>query len=275
MQEDPYAAQKEHLHNLRTDLETPIYDELRSKYGQALKAAWDSTTFPQTSSNTVMLVERRAHPNIEFVLHNVMYFASMSRPFSLTIVCCKENEQFIRTILGKHEQSTHFIVPWDTNSHRDIARPEYNTLMKDPEFWNQVRADYVLSIQTDCYLRKPLPDILWTLDYVAAPWAWKPWVVGGSGLTFRRRQAVIEMCKKGFTRIIAEDEFFAIQCAATKRKVLPLEEAEHIFAESRFVSEDPVGVHQWWTYMYQSDDAKFIQKFRDIYMTIRLKISAP
>ena len=266
--EDAKLAYMQHIHGLRTDLEGPIYDELRATYGPTLKAAWDSATFPQHAESTVMLVERREHPNIEFVLHNVMYFASKNRPFSLTIVCCEENEQYIRNLLGKHETTTNFIVPWKTNTHRDIARPEYNTLMKDPEFWAQVQADYILSVQTDCYLRKALPDILWTLDYAAAPWAWKPWVVGGSGLTFRRRQAVIEMCKKGWHRDIAEDEFFAILCAATKRKVLPLEEAEHIFAESRFVSEDPVGVHQWWTYLYQSDEVAFIEKYRKIYMML-------
>ena len=62
------------LSAFRNKLEPAIFDELREKYGAELKEYWDSAVFPKESKNTVLLVERRAHPNIEFVLHNFMYF---------------------------------------------------------------------------------------------------------------------------------------------------------------------------------------------------------
>jgi hypothetical protein len=263
------------LHAIRMALEEPIFDDLRANYGSILKSAWDTATFPQTSSNTVMLVERRQHPNIEFVLHNFMYFVK-DRNFSLTIVCSKENEAYIRKILGKHAATTHILVWFEDDCPREKARDEYNIAFQSAEFWQQIRADYILSIQTDCYLRKPLPDNIWEVDYVAAPWAWKPCVVGGSGLTFRKKEAVIDMCRQKFKKKIAEDEFFAHMCMQTGKKVLPLETAEHIFSESRFV-DDPVGVHQWWTFLSQVDfslekDKEFFIKHFMIYTTLAIPL---
>ena len=261
------------LHTIRVELEYPIFNKLRETYGKTLKESWERATFPTSSSNTVMLVERRNHPNIEFVLHNVMYFVK-DRDFSLTLVCSKDNEAYIRKILGKHEATTHILVLFDDDCNRDKARDEYNTTFESAEFWEQIRADYILSIQTDCYLRKPLPDIIWTVDYVASPWAWKPWVVGGSGLTFRKKDAVIDMCRIKTKKKMAEDEFFAHMCLHTGKKVLPLEIAEHIFSESRFV-DDPVGVHQWWTYLSQVDTIKereFFLRYFTIYTTLGIPL---
>jgi hypothetical protein len=259
------------LNSVRVELEEPIYNLLREKYGKTFQEFWNSTTIPQKSTNTVMLVERREHPNIEFVLQNVMYFVR-ERGFSLTIVCSKENEAYIRKILGKHEATTHILVWFEDNCDRDRAREEYNLALKNVEFWEQIQAEYILSIQTDCYLRKPLPDEIWTVDYVAAPWAWKPWVVGGSGLTFRKKEAVIDMCKQKPKKKMAEDEFFAHMCIQTGKKILPLEIAEHIFSESRFV-DDPVGVHQWWTYLAQIDiatETDFLIRHFQSYTTLHL-----
>jgi hypothetical protein len=279
-------------HKLRSALEPILFDSLRETYGKTLKEFWDNETFPKVTEtqNTVLMVERRIHPNLEFCLQNFMYF-TRNKNFSLTIVCSKENEGQIRNILGKHIETTDLRVMWENNptdmigkeqNNSDQSRwgqaiTEYNALFQNPEFWSSINADFILSVQTDCYLRKPLPDLLWDIDYAASPWAWKPWVVGGSGLTFRRKEAVIDMCKRVFMKgkKVAEDEFFAHMCIVAKKKVLPLEIAETIFSESRIV-DDPVGVHQWWTYLFQGDlnsEKEFIEKHCRIYMTLNIKQS--
>jgi len=261
----------EHKHNLRIFLEDPVFDYLRSKYSAPLKEFWDTTSFPKMAPNTVMLVERRLHPNIEFVLHNFMYF-TRNQNFSLTIVCSEDNEQFIRNILGKHLDSTNILVLFKDNCNRDKARSEYNVLFQDGEFWKKIDAEYILSIQTDSYLRKPLPEKLWNLDYVASPWAWLPQLVGGSGLTFRHRESIIDMCKRKLREPEGEDVFFAQMCRFLGKRVMDTEEGEHVFSESRFV-DDPVGVHQWWSYLYQVADAseqKSLDKYRKIYTTLHI-----
>jgi hypothetical protein len=256
------------IHKLRVELEAPIFKELQEQYGAALTAFWESAEFPAESKNTVLFIEFNIHPNTEFVLKNFMYF---TRPhnFSLTIVCSGENEPQIRQILGKHQETTHFIVPCKENGSREAARERYSKLLESPEFWEQVRAEWILTAQTDAYLRKPLPEILWTVEWAAAPWAWKPILVGGSGLTFRKRETVLELSKLKSSKFVHEDVFYSQRVFSMKKKILPLEEAKHIFSESFFV-DDPVGVHQWWTYLYQSDDHKYITKYSKIYKTLHI-----
>jgi len=263
---------KSYLHALRTVLEVPVFDELREKYGQVLKEWWDSAeTFPTSDqvSNTVLMVERRIHPNMEFCLQNFMYF-TRDQGFSLTIVCSQENEPQIREILGRHVATTDLRVIWESNPDVETARSDYNSLFKSAEFWESIPAEFVLSVQTDCYLRHPLPDFLLDYDYVASPWAWEKELVGGSGLTFRRREAVIDMCKRGVTDLCeGEDVFFSKMCVLLEKKVLPFDDAIHIFSESCFV-DDPIGVHQWWTYLGQSNDTEIVENNRKLYTSICL-----
>jgi len=249
-------------HMYRMELEDPIFDYLRAKYGQTLKDAWESLTFPKTSKNTVLLVERREHPNIEFVLHNFMYFCA-PQEFSLTIVCSDANEAYVRNILGKHLARTTILPLFTGIGTREQGRSEYNTLFTSYSFWEKIDAEYILSIQTDCYLRKPLPPLIWTVDYVAAPWYWKPVLVGGSGLTFRKKTCVLDLCRRNYTGQ-GEDVFFSQGCLLEEKAVLSFEEQVNIFSES-CISDDPVGVHQWWTYF--SEHPSFL-KYYNIYTTI-------
>ena len=158
-------------------------------------------------------------------------------------------------------------MPFQENGDRETARTRYSKLLESPEFWESIRADWILTAQTDAYLRKPLPEILWSLDWAAAPWGWKPLMVGGSGLTFRKRSVAIELCQEPSKTFMHEDVFFSQRIFKHKKKILPLEEAKDIFSESYFV-DDPVGVHQWWTYLYQSDDEEYIKKYTNIYMNL-------
>jgi hypothetical protein len=253
-----YNLEIRHAHRIR--LEEPIFDYLRSTYGSVLKDAFRMMTIPTTSINTVLLVERREHPNIEFVLHNFMYFC---KGFSLTIVCSDTNEGYIRRILGKHEDSTTILPLFKGFGTREEGIDDYNRLFTTKSFWESINAEYILSIQTDCYLRKPLPPILWTVDYVASPWKWKPTMVGGSGLTFRKKDCVIDICKLSYKTAGGEDVYFSRGCIILQKKVLSFEEQVDIFSES-CMSDDPVGVHQWWTYATPYYLTQNYQKFSEI-----------
>jgi len=267
-----YKSNKTNLeiqHTIRMELEDPIFNYLRSKYGKVLKDAFISMTIPATSTNTVLLVERREHPNIEFVLHNFMYFC---KGFSLTIVCSDANEEYIRKIVGNHAATTSILPLFKGVGTRQEGIDEYNTLFTTQSFWESIDADYILSIQTDCYLRKPLPPILWTVDYVASPWRWKPMMVGGSGLTFRKKECVLDICKMPYKNAGGEDVYFSRGCSVLQKKVLSFEQQVDIFSES-CISDDPVGVHQWWTYFIQFYVLQQYDKFSNvckIYTTLEI-----
>ena len=261
--DDIYKSEKtssEMRHAIPMELEEPIFKYLRSTYGSVLKDAFTAMTIPVTSTNTVLLVERREHPNIEFVLHNFMYFC---KGFSLTIVCSYANEGYIRRILGNHANSTSILPLFKGFGTREEGIDDYNTLFTSKSFWESINADYILSIQTDCYLRKPLPPILWTVDYVASPWKWKPTAVGGSGLTFRKKECVVDICKMPYKNAGGEDVYYSRGCAVLQKKVLSFEEQVDIFSES-CISNDPIGVHQWWTYVADIYLVKEYDQFSDI-----------
>jgi hypothetical protein len=253
---------------LRRELEIDVFRRLREKYQAPLDAFWATASFPAKSTHTVLFIERRIHPNTDFVLKNMMYFCP---GFSITIVCSKENEPQIRSILGpRHEATTHFIIPFDTNS-KDLTTgyAEYNNLLTSVEFWKQIPAEVALTSQIDNYLMRRLPAILEELDYCAAYWSWQPNLVGGGGLTWRRVQKIIEMCELRPNSGMAEDCFFSQMCVYTEAKVLEFEDGRDIFCES-YLSETPVGVHQWWTYAGQASKEIYEQYF-NLYTCLDIK----
>jgi hypothetical protein len=252
---------------LRRTLEVDVFRRLREKYQSMLDSFWSTAAFPTKSKKTVLFIERRIHPNTDFVLKNMMYFCP---GFSLTVVCSRENESQIREILGPaHEATTHFIVPFDTNSpDLKTGYEDYNRLLTSADFWRQIDAEFILTSQTDNYLRHKLPPILDSLDYCAAYWGWKPHLVGGGGLTWRRRDAVIRMCEMRPNSGLAEDCFFSEMCCYMGAEVLEYEDGREIFCES-YLPDDPVGVHQWWTYAGQGSKEEYNRIF-ELYTCLEL-----
>jgi hypothetical protein len=251
------------IHTVRMMFEDPIYDMLKEKYGTMLKEFWKTASFPhwKDASNTVLLVERREHPNIEFVIQNAMYY-TYSKNFSLTIVCSDVSQEYVKKILGKHLETTH-LIPWFSGiGTRDQGRDEYNKTFLNPDFWKQFPAEYILSIQTDSYLRKQIPDCMWEYEYIACPWNWNPRLVGGGGLTWRKKSCVLEILELDFPKTWGEDVFFAHGCEELDLKI-PDDTIRHeLLAESHFHKldnslTDPFGVHQWWTYIMRTNNAKY------------------
>jgi hypothetical protein len=243
------------IHEVRMKYEKPVYDTLKERYGPSLKTFWETSIFPhyKDASNTVLLVERREHENIEFVLQNAMYYCK-GKDFSLTVVCSDVSLNYVKEILGKHLETT-LVIPWFTGiGTRDQGRDEYNSTFKNPEFWKQIPGEYILSIQTDSYFRKPIPDCMWDYEYIACPWTWDLRLVGGGGLSWRKKSVVLEILKLDFPSYWGEDVFFAYGCEALEVKVPDDTIRYELLAESHYNNRDgstidPFGVHQWWTYV--------------------------
>ena len=257
------------IHKVRMDLEEPVFDHLRATYGAFYRTFWENTSFAKEAKQTVLLVERREHPNIEFVLQNVMYYCSQSeQPFSLTIVCSDANVDYVKGVLGNHVETTQIIPYFKGIGTRDEGRNEYNAAFKSAAFWNQINAEYILSIQTDCYLLQPIPPVFWTYEYIACSWSWNPNCVGGGGLTWRKKDTVLHIIeamqgKEGFE---GEDCFFSEGCALVNAKSPGFEEAMSYFVESCFTETKPIGVHQWWTYWFpMQEDPEYKKQLLDLY----------
>jgi len=72
---DMFKSEADYLHQQRLALDPFIFDSLKKLYSSQLKTYWNTRDIPEHSDKAIVIVERRCHPNLEFILHNVSYFA--------------------------------------------------------------------------------------------------------------------------------------------------------------------------------------------------------
>lgn len=178
-------------HGCRVELEKPVFDILRQRYGCALRHSWEtgSSRFPTSGSAGIFLYETRCHENLEFLLYNLRHFAPTLRLF---FFCTPDVRNFVEGLLGAESAATisFFPVPTSTQSEALPDRNMYNDYMKSCELWTifkEAGVEHVLVAQTDAYLRRPLPlEHMMELDWAASFWPWDKQSVGGGGLSWRR-----------------------------------------------------------------------------------------
>jgi hypothetical protein len=118
--------------------------------------------------------------------------------------------------------------------------------MKSPDIYKYLNAEHLIFLQTDSYLRKPVPDSFLKYDYIAAPAEWNTDDMVG-GTSFRRASAMIDICTRYTESIDSEDCFLSRGARSLGYKLPPFEEAVQYICES-CIYEDAVGLHQWWTF---------------------------
>ena len=223
-----------------------IYDILKQRYGTVLDAFWKTYEPPLHSDRAFVIVERRCHPNLWFILRNIAYFG---RGWSIYLFCSKQNYDYCAAILGKNLKNVHLKIIYDELADLKNGIDDYNKTLKSKSFWEQIEAETLCIFQMDCYLRKPIPEEILEYDYVAPPWAWDTKLPGGSGLSLRKRSVMIDICEKKDPETLGEDCFFSYGVCQFGYNYLHSSESKHYFVES-CITEDPVGVHQWWTYYF-------------------------
>ena len=227
----------------RLALDPFVYGILQSKYGAHLKAFWITHTLPKATGSYFVLVERRIHPNIEFVLQNAAYFG---RNWGLVVVCSDMNLEYLRDICAPHQDSIHFLPLFHGNPDTTQAKADYNSLLKQADFYKNLPGEHHIFLQVDTYFRKPIPEAWKEYDLVAAPYEWDESSVGG-GLSYRKKQSMIAICQTQADTSIDEDSFVCQGAKALGMKLPPFETGITYVAES-CLYEDPIGVHQWWTF---------------------------
>jgi hypothetical protein len=264
-QEEARQLQTDRLHAFRTELEPYIYHYLIEQYGLRLNAIWENYVPPLKSDKAYVLVERRAHPNYPFILKMMAWAAPH---LSVYLVCSHENLEFIKMILGDKLEHFHIIVAYSDEVDREQGRAEYNQLLTDPDFFELIDAEYILTMQMDVFLRRKLTDDLFCGDYWGAPWNWCPQRAGGGGATIRRVQKMIEVCKNNtLTSNEGEDSWMSDRI----QDFPPLEFRRAHIMES-MSSEDPMIVHQFWTFLDSydiQDRVRFTENMKRI-LTIHL-----
>lgn len=249
-------------HEKRMVLEPRVFDLLKGKYMDQLKDFWLSYTVPFSADNRIVIVERRIHPNLEFILYNAAYFA---RGWAITVVCSDINIDYLRGLLQLNH-AVHLVPMFEGNPEPSIGKNEYNMLLQSKEFYEALPSEGLLLMEMDTYLRKPIDPKILTYDYVSCPYGWDESMSGG-GLSFRKRSAMLDICESYDQLELAQDIFACKGMKALGFTMPTFEEGIEYFSESTLY-EDPVGIHQWWTFV--APDATFDEDFFSSLTTLAL-----
>ena len=239
-----FPSEQATLHQCRVQLDPFVFHALQALYGKQLAEHWRTeATIPATSDKAIVFVERRCHPNLEFCLQNAVYFAP---GHAVHIVCSRANVRFLQHLSRHHP--IHLHVAWDDIGTPEQGKKEYNELLKTAAFWNLFSEEHLLLMETDCYLRKSLPESLYNYDYVASKWPWSPEEAGGGGLSYRKRSFMLRVCAlPDVYDQEMQDTFVSKGCRILGARVPTYEDSANFFIEA-MISDTAVGVHQWWTF---------------------------
>lgn len=240
---------RKQLDTYRTVLEPYIYHYLIERNMSYLNEFWKTYTPPKEAKNAFVLVERRAHPNFEFLLKNIAWADPKN---SVYIFCSDLNIKFIHAVLGDKAEHYKIIPIFKGDVPREQGKMEYNKLLTSSFFYRMIKADYVLTVQMDTFFRRKLPPEIYTGDYWGNPWAWKPHIPGGGGATVRRVKKMIELCDTFKYDEIegGEDSWFSYNLMKMNGEY-PSQKMRTEFIMESCVTMEPYILHQFWTYVEQ------------------------
>lgn len=249
---DSFESEAEYINQKRLTLDTFVFDSLKRLYSPYLKEQWNKRTIPSKSDRAIVIVERRCHPNLEFILHNISYFAP---DYTIYIFCSDVNLPYINLICGPQVNNIHIHSIFDRIGTSEEGKISYNNILKTSEFWNFFSEEHILTMEMDSYLLRPIPDSIYEYDYVASQWHWLPSEPGGGGLSYRKCSIMKKICEldKSLIDCPAQDAF-----ASNGIKLLGGKYSHKFFTECDIL-DDAIGTHQWWSYYHIDMPKDFIK----------------
>lgn len=247
---DSEKYQKERLDGFRLSLEPYIYHYLMETYGPKLSAFWQTYNPPKTASRAFVIVERRQHPNFWFILRNMAW---ANPDFAVYIFCSDENIDFIKALLGEKTANFNLIIAFKGHASRDRGKKEVDNLLSNSRFYTYINSEYILTLEMDTFIRKKIPETLFEGIYWGNTWGWVPHTPGGGGVTVRNTKLCAEHCKKhrpdpNIDLHTAQDAWLSDTVYADKGDFPDVKfRVTHIM--ENIPAEDPVAVHQFWTYL--------------------------
>jgi hypothetical protein len=151
------------------------------------------------------------------------------------------------------------------NASRERGKKEVDNLLSNYLTYESIQAEFIVTVEMDTFFRRKIPDEIFQGDYWGNPWSWKPEHPGGGGVTIRNIKNIAKHCRKlrsdVFNDLHTAQDAWLSDTIYTENGVYPdiYFRANHIM-ESIPV-ENPVAVHQFWTYL---DQYQVVNK--DIYL---------
>jgi hypothetical protein len=246
---------KEGFNTLRYTLEPYIYHYHIQHHMPVFNKEWVDYLPPRESKNAIVIIERRMHPNFEFILKNIAWACPQ---LSVYLFCSDVNEPYLRALLGDKAHAYHIQAVFKGLGTMEEGKVEYSRFLTSADTYRMIKAEYMMTIQMDNFIRRKISDCYFIGDYWGNPWAWNDNSPGGGGATIRRISKMIELCEaEGPCRAEeAEDWWFATRILKSG-EYPPLMIRGFIFMES-IPCENPVCVHQFWTFIHN-----YINKTRE------------
>jgi len=253
-----FQSEKDSLRRLRINLEPYIFNYLSTTYYQTLQEHWNTYTPPLNSKYAYAFIERRCHPNIDFLLKNIAW---ANPTMSIYIFCSDLNENYIRALLGDKISNITIIQAFTGEASPQEGYKEFNKLLANIEYYEcfDKEVEYIMTLHTDVFIRRKITEDIFVGDYWGAPWKWDRESAGGGGVTIRKVSSMKEICKKytyEFDENVLEDIWF---CDKVKKLGLAYPDVDFRamrIMESVYVT-NPVAIHQFWTFAYELKDNSY------------------
>jgi hypothetical protein len=196
------------------------------------------------SNKTAVIVEPRKqyHLLLKYVIYNFMYLLS-PYGWGLHVFCGKGNKQKVESLLPFRNRNV--LVTELDRSNLTLRR--YNLLLTDYKFYESIlnKPEYILIFQTDTLLfNGDLSRFMnGEYDFVGAPWKHHPNSGANGGLSLRRLNTMIEICKKfKIHPYDSEDGFFSLKVRE------PPFDVKKQFSMETIWSDNPFGLHKAYEY---------------------------
>ena len=130
------------------------------------------------------------------------------------------------------------------------------------EFYESIPYEHLLIVEMDSYLRKPLDESMFQYDYVASPYEWDKESAGG-GISYRKKSVMLDICKNYKSNTLMQDCFVLEGIKMLGYKMPKFLIGMKYFCESTFY-DDPIGVHQWWTFFEKKYTEYVFHKYLEL-----------
>lgn len=142
-----------------------------------------------------VLIEYRILPHLEFLIRNTII--KLGKDWSHTVVCGKENHEFMEIICKNISENIKVI----NTGHSNVNRQVYSDMLTKSEFWSMFKGQKLLIYQEDsCIFNNNVGNFLkW--DYIGSPWCKKKddivynsSQIGNGGFSLRTKNIMIHIC---------------------------------------------------------------------------------
>lgn len=241
--------ESDQLDRFRLVLEPYVYHYLIEKCSPTLNEIWKTYRPPYESENAFVLVERRPHPNFEFILKNLAWACPT---MSVYLFCSDVNEPFIRAILKDKADAYHILPVFQGIKSREEGKAEYNRFFTTADSYRMIRAKYIMTIQMDTFIRRRLPDFIFQTDFYGNPWGWREDLPGGGGITVRRIEKMIELCETyGPCGSDGAEDCWISEHIVKMGALRPEWKICGCICMESVRADHPMCLHQFWTYLHQ------------------------